>query len=131
MANQVSTSSIIKGKKNYDLASRTAKFAEEIIMFANQFKREALLMPLLTQFIRSGTSIGANYCEANEAESRKDFIHKIGICKKESRETQYWLQMIAKAVPETKTQCRSLWKEAHELTLIFSASIVSAKRNGH
>ena len=76
---------------------------------------------MINQLVRSATSIGANYMEADCAESKKDFIHKIGICKKESKETTHWLHMMAVANPERSGDCRVLWKEAHELTLIFSA----------
>jgi len=83
--------------------------------------------PLVNQIVRSGTSIGANYMEADAAESKKDFRHKIGICKKESKETTHWLRMIAKANPDWKDNCRKLWQEAHELTLIFSSILRSKK----
>jgi len=73
--------------------------------------------------VRSATSIGANYMEADCAESKKDFIHKIGVCKKEAKETTHWLHMLATAEPTEKEKCRKLWQEAHELTLIFSAIV--------
>ncbi len=76
----------------------------------------------------SGTSIGADYVEADGAESKKDFRHKIAICKKESKETKHWLRMIAKANPGNKGQYKVLWSEAQELTLIFS-SILSPKKD--
>jgi four helix bundle protein len=69
--------------------------------------------------VRAGTSIGANYCEADDAESEKDFRHKIGLCRKEARETKYWFRMIARAAPKSKQSARPLWKEAKELHLIF------------
>jgi len=75
---------------------------------------------LMEQLIRSAGSIGANYCEADAAESKKDFKHKIGICKKESKETRHWLRLLAKANPESKEAIWSLWNECHELLLIFS-----------
>jgi four helix bundle protein len=65
--------------------------------------------------------------EADGAESGKDFYHKIGICKKESKETMHWLRMIATANPAKKDKCRQLWQETHEFTLIFS-SIVKKKK---
>jgi len=71
--------------------------------------------------IKAGTSVGANYCEADDAESKRDFQHKIGICKKESRESKHWLRMIAIAVPEIKEEARKLWREAKELNLIFNS----------
>lgn len=107
--------------KKYDLEERTAKFGENIIKFARKIKETAITAPLVTQLVKSGTSIGANYCEADDAESKKDFKHKIGICKKEARETKYWLRMIAVAVPELKAEARILWQEAKELNLIFNS----------
>jgi four helix bundle protein len=71
--------------------------------------------------ISAATSIGANYCEADDAESKRDFRHKIGLCRKESRETKYWFRMIAKAAPDCKEAARSHWTEARELHLIFAA----------
>jgi four helix bundle protein len=70
-------------KRRYDLEERTAKFGEEIIRFAKKIPENSITKPLIIQLIKSGTSIGANYCEADDAESKKDFKHKISICKKE------------------------------------------------
>jgi four helix bundle protein len=107
--------------KRFDLEERTAKFGEDVIRFAKKIKETAIAKPLITQLVKSGTSIGANYCEADDAESKKDFKHKIGICKKEARETKHWLRMIAVAVPELKVEARILWQEAKELNLIFNS----------
>lgn len=114
-------------KNKYNLEERTAKFGEDVIEFAMGLKKTDINRVLTSQFVRSGTSIGANYMEADGAESKKDFNHKIGICKKESKETMHWLRMIAKANPDKSKECRKLWQEAHELTLIFSAIIRSKK----
>lgn len=113
--------------KKYDLEERTAKFAEDVVEFCEKLPKNEITRPLITQLIKSGTSIGANYCEADCAETKKDFEHKLGICKKESKETKYWFRIIAKAVPEVKDESRRLWKEANELNLIFS-SIVNKSR---
>ena len=86
---------------------KNAIFGEKVILFVQKTPKNLITFPLLSQLIRSGTSIGANYCEADHAESRKDFEHKIGICKKEANETKYWLRMIAKAVPEQRTDIAS------------------------
>ncbi|HBM45507.1 MAG: hypothetical protein UT05_C0009G0066 [Parcubacteria group bacterium GW2011_GWF2_38_76] len=115
-------------KKKYDLEERTAKFGENIIMFSRKIKKDPVTLPLISQIVRSGTSVGANYCEADDAESKKDFTHKLGICKKESRETKHWLRMIALAVPELKSDARKLWQESKELNLIFN-SIVNKVKN--
>lgn len=107
--------------KKYDLEERTANFGEEIIKFCKKIPENQISKPLILQLIRSGTSVGANYCEADDAESKKDFCHKIGICKKESRETKHWLRMIVVSSPELKEDARKLWQEAKELNLIFNA----------
>ncbi len=114
--------------KKYDLEERTAKFGEDIIEFAKKVPKNVITLPLITQLVKAGTSVGSNYCEADCAESRKDFEHKIGICKKESKESKHWLRMIAKAVPELKDEAKRHWKEAIELQLIF-ISIVKKSRS--
>ena len=108
-------------RRKYDLEERTATFGENAIEFARKIPKDTITLPLISQFIRSATSIGANYCEADDAESKKDFKHKIGICKKESRETKHWLRMIAKACPSLKEEAEKLWQEAKELHLIFNS----------
>jgi len=104
----------------YDLEERTAKFGEEIIKFVKTLKLNEINQPLINQLIRSATSIGANYMEANQSSSKKDFKNKIAICKKEANETKYWLRIIAKVNLDKQEQCKIFWKEAHELTLIFA-----------
>lgn len=108
-------------RRKYDLEDRTTRFAEAIIDFAKRVALTAITEPLLKQLVRSGTSIGANYAEADDAESKKGFRYRIGICKRESRETKYWLRMIAHAAPAVKEEARSLWREAKELHLIFAS----------
>jgi four helix bundle protein len=105
----------------FDLEERTACFGESIINFAKKLPRDPVTTPLISQVVRSGSSVGTNYCEADDAVSKKDFRHKISISKKEVRETKYWLRMIANAAPESKLDARKLWKEAKELHLIFSS----------
>lgn len=105
---------------NYDLEERCGKFGESIIKFCMAFKVNDFTKPLLVQLIRSATSIGANYMEANQASSKKDFKNKIRISQKESNESKHWLRMISVAAPDKKEECRKLWQEAHELTLIFA-----------
>ncbi|MCK4525673.1 MAG: four helix bundle protein [Candidatus Andersenbacteria bacterium] len=113
---------------NFDLEERTAEFGENIIKFAKKIPKNTITIPIITQLIKAGTSVGANYCEADGAESKKDFEHKMGICKKEAKEVKHWLRMVATAVSERKEESRKLWKEAQELTLIFSSSINSSKK---
>jgi four helix bundle protein len=105
----------------FDLEERTAVFGEAVIRFAKIISQNPVTLPLISQLVRSGTSVGANYCEADDASSKKDFKYKIGICLKEARETKLWLRMTAAAAPELKTEARELWQEAKELHLIFAA----------
>ena len=107
--------------RKYDLEERTARFGEAVLKFAKNIPTTTITMPLISQLVRSATSVGANYCEADDAESKKDFRHKIGICKKEARETKHWLRMIVVVYPELKEEAQVLWKEAKELNLIFNA----------
>ncbi len=116
-----------KKKNRYDLEERTAKFGEDIIAFCRSTKSDKLADPILNQLIRSGTSIGANYMEANGASSKKDFQNKIFICKKEAQETKHWLRMAKSFLPNHIDQIDLLWKEAQELTLIFQKICSSLK----
>lgn len=120
MSNDESTNLTSVGKV-FDLEERTARFGEAVILFAKTVKRDPVNTPLVSQLVRAASSIGANYAEADDAESKKDFRHKIGICRKESRETKHWLRMIAASDPERKQEARALWQEAKELNLIFGA----------
>ena len=114
-------------RKIYDLEERTAKFGELVIEFMKTLERNEINRPLIGQLVDAGTSVGANYMEADGAESKKDFRHKIAICKKESKEAKHWLRMIRKANPSKGVECNKLWQEAHELTLIFSSIYLSKK----
>jgi four helix bundle protein len=110
-----------KSERKFDLEERTAHFGEAIIAFAKKVPQNAVTLPLIGQVVRAGTSVGANYCEADDAVSKKEFRCKIGTCKKEARETKYWLRMIAAAEEATKDEACLLWCEAKELHLIFAA----------
>lgn len=111
----------------FDLEERTVVFGENIIDLTRSIKIDAVNSRVITQLVGCGGSTGANYCEATEAESKKDFIHKIGISKKEIKETRHWLRLLARTNPEAKENIRKLWKEAQELLLIFSKIIRSSK----
>jgi len=114
--------------KNYDLEERTAKFGEEVIKFYRSMNQDVISKPIISQLVRSATSVGANYMEANAASSRKDFRNKISICKKEAQETRHWLRMIAEAASNCKEEARKLWKECQELVLIFQKIISSTDK---
>jgi len=114
-------------KKRYDLEERTAQFGEAVIELVKTFPQDPINSPLISQIVRAATSVGANYMEADGAESKKDFQHKISLCKKEAKETKHWLRMITKANPGRRDECQRLQREAQELTLIFSSILLSKK----
>lgn len=109
------------GDQPFDLEERTARFGEQVIDFVKSLPSTPWTEPLIKQIVRSGTSIGANYCEANDAETKKVFRQRIAICRKESKETKHWLRMLVRAHEPSKSAARVLWQEAKELNLIFSA----------
>ncbi|TSD02451.1 MAG: hypothetical protein Athens071424_47 [Parcubacteria group bacterium Athens0714_24] len=114
--------------KKYDLEERTARFGESIIALCRKINQDVITRPIISQLIRSSTSIGANYMEANGASSKKDFLNKIFICKKEAQETKHWLRMLLSCCADKKDEIQNLWKECQELTLIFQ-KIASSSRN--
>jgi four helix bundle protein len=107
----------------FELEERTARFSETVIRFCKTIQLCPITNSLVDQLVRASTSVGANYCEANDSESKKDFCHKISLCRKESRESKHWLRMIAAAIPDCAPEARKLWVEAKELNLIFSSII--------
>jgi four helix bundle protein len=115
-------------KKKYDLEERTAQFGEAIIDLAKTLPQDSINSPLISQIVRAATSVEANYMEADGAESKKDFQHRISICKKEAKETKHWLRMIAKANPSRRDECQKLLREAQELSLIFSSILLPRKK---
>ena len=104
----------------YDLEERTARFGEAVIDFAKTIPQGAVTNRIISQLVGAGTSVGANYVEADDAVSKKEFLKTIGTCKKETRETKHFLRMAVRAVPALKPEARKLWMEARELHLIFS-----------
>lgn len=102
------------------MIERTAAFGEDVIRFCRTIKTDAVTLPLVSQLTRSATSVGANYVEADEAGSRKEFRYRISICKREARETKHWLRMMVAADADLKAPARQLWAEANELTLILA-----------
>jgi four helix bundle protein len=105
----------------FDLEERTARFGEAIIRFVKTVPHGPDNNRLIDQLVGCGTSIGANYCEANEGVSKKDFRNIIGRCVKEAKETKFFLRMIAAFEPNLVKVARILFQEAKELHLIFAA----------
>lgn len=116
-----------ENSKPYDLERRTTQFSKDIINLCSKIPQDTINKPLVSQLIRSGTSIGANYSEANGASSKKDFRNKITICKREGKETMYWLELLAHSNSNMQDELRVLWKESKELTLIFSTIAKNSK----
>ena len=115
-------------QRPYDLEERTAQFGENVVRFCKKIPLTPVTHRLIGQLVGSGTSVGANYCEADDAESKEDFRHKIGICKKESRESKHFLRMMTIACPELKEEAMLLWQEGKELNLIFNKIYRSVKK---
>ena len=104
----------------YDLEQRTLRFSKKLIRFSKKVRITSINRPMLVQLVRAGTSVGANYREANGASSRKDFIYKIYICRKECQETQYWIELMAEVVDGgLKEDLDWLSNEVDELVKIF------------
>ncbi len=104
----------------YDLEGRTLQFSKDVLKILREIRDDVTNRSIKSQLVRSATSVGANYREANGASSKKDFRNKIYICKKEIKETEYWIEVLAEVESTKKEVLRKLWKEAHELMLIFS-----------
>lgn len=111
----------------FDLEERCSLFGEAVIAFARRVPMDPVSSPLVSQLVRAGTSIGANYCEADEADTNKEFRYRIGVCKREARETKFQLRMVVAAIPATREEARILWQEAKELTKIFAAILRKGK----
>jgi four helix bundle protein len=110
-----------EARREFDLEERTAAFGEGIIRFSKTVPVNPVTSPLIAQLVRAATSIGANYCEADDSDSRKDFRFKVGLCRREARATKHWLRMTVAAEPQLRDPARDLWQEAKELNLIFGA----------
>ena len=122
---------MLKTERKYDLEERTALFGESIIKLCRKIKLDNIVSPIINQLVRSATSVGANYMEANGASSKRDFINKIFICKKEAQESKHWLRMLGSSAGSTLSNLDLIQKECQELIFIFSkiASSSRAKDN--
>jgi four helix bundle protein len=112
-----------------DLEKRTKTFALRVIQFVGDLPKNKVADVLGYQVLKSGTAIGSNYREANRAESRRDFIHKIGIVEKEASETLYWLELLEESHIGPGTDRQWLLREANELIAIFTSIGKTAKNN--
>jgi len=117
----------IKNSKQYDLEERTLKFAKEVIKFVKSLPRTIANVEIIKQLIRASGSVGANYIEANEALSKKDFVMRVKICRKEAKESRYWLKLIEVNGEDAEKQRLLLIQEATEIMKIFGAILEKTK----
>ena len=117
----------ITNSKTFDLEDRTAKFTANVIVFINICPKTIVNIELTKQLIRSAGSVGANYIEANEALSRKDFGMRVKICRKEAKESRYWLKLIEVSGDEIEKRRQDLVNESTELLKIFSSIVEKSK----
>ncbi|MCL5410328.1 MAG: four helix bundle protein [Patescibacteria group bacterium] len=116
-----------QNSKRYDLEDRTLEFGKRIIRLCKALPKNTINFKLVDQCIRSGTSTGANYREANETETKKDFQFRIRICRKEAKETIYWLELIIEANSDFKNRIEPLLLETAELVKIFASILEKCK----
>lgn len=113
----------------FDLDERLVAYAAQVIALTETLPATRAGNHIAAQLLRSGTSAAPNYGEAEAAESRKDFLHKMGICLKELRESHIWLRIIIRRSLLSENELAPLLSETEELIRIFKASIKTAKRN--
>ena len=111
----------------FDLEERTTEFAKGVIRLCRTLSKDAMNNRLVGQIVGSAGSIGAKYREANDALGKKDFIHRLKISRKETKETIHWLVLIEEANPEIKDRVGGLMKEAIELKNILSSIIIKSQ----
>ncbi len=111
----------------YDLEERTLEFGKKIIHLCQLLPKDVVTRNLADQLVRSGTSLGANYREANETQTKKDFCFRIRICRKETKETIYWLHLVVEANQDFSVYVQPLLREAGELLKIFAAIAEKSK----
>ncbi len=115
-------------EKKYDLEERTFRFARDVASFVKSLQKDIVTIEYGKQVVRSSGSVGANYREANEALSKKDFIMRIKICRKESKESEYWLRLINETTENFDVkEGRRLQDEADQLKKIFSSILVKSE----
>ncbi len=116
-------------KTGDDIAERLLDFAVRVIKLVNALPKTIVGRHIAGQLVRSGTSCGSNYEESRGAESRADFIHKLGIAIKEIKESRFWLKVIYHAKIMKPEQIEPLITECEELAAIIAKSIITAKAN--
>lgn len=116
-------SNIKDQSSKFNLELRTKEFGKQVIRLCKKIKITTISRPIISQLIRSATSIGANYHEATECNSKKDFKHRVVLSKKEAKETMYWLEMLSEIEDKFTDEIRLIREESHELVLILSVIV--------
>jgi len=116
----------LQNSKRYDLEDRTLDFAKRVIAFISKLSKSIANIEISKQLVRSAGSVGANYIEANEALSKKDFVMRIKICRKEAKESCYWLKLLV-CKNGVETERNELIQESSELTKIFGAILIKSQ----
>ena len=109
--------------KPYDLEERTSVFAKSVINLCKKLPKDTINIKLIAQLIDASSSVGANYREANEKLSKKDFLYRMKITRKECKESTYWLNLLEEANQNFKEEIASFIKESQELRNIFTSII--------
>ncbi len=117
-----------QNQKRYDLEERTLNFTKQIIELINKLPKTLTNIEISKQLVRSAGSVGANYIEANESLSKKDFVMRVKICRKEAKESRYWLKLAKCNDKESEKKQTNLIQESTELTKIFGAILEKTKK---
>jgi four helix bundle protein len=112
----------------YDLEERTARFGEAVIDFAKRIPQGPTTDRIISQLIGAGTSVGANYVEADDSVSKKEFLKCVGTCKKEARETKHFLRMAVRAVPKLRPEARELLAGSQRVAPYFCQDLAKWER---
>lgn len=118
---------VAEPRVSYDLEERTYRYARRVIALSRRLPHDLANREVLRQLVRAAGSVGANYIEANEGLSRKDFRMRIKICRKEAKESRYWLRLLRVPTEKEAQEQSALIQEATELTLIFGAILQKTK----
>lgn len=118
----------MKNERKFDIQERTFEFAVRVVKLVDRLPRTTAGVVIGRQIVRAATSIGANVEEADAAESKQDFIHKMSIAHKEARETRYWLRILQASLTDDDN-IQTLIKESDELVRILYSIVNNARKN--
>ena len=110
----------------FDLEERTVRFAQDVRRSSRKLLDSPISSGDVRQLLRSSGSVGANYIEANEAVSKRDFLHRLKIARKEAKESGFWLQLLIDLNPESEERLQKLFQESKELRNILTAIILKS-----